>query len=39
MMSNGFSAIVEQLPEILEAHGIDPQEVASLIHGPDAGGK
>ena len=27
------------VPEILEAHGIDPQEVASLIHGPDAGGK
>ena len=27
------------VPEILESHGIDPQEVASLIHGPDAGGK
>ena len=27
------------IPEILESHGINPKEVASLIHGPDAGGK
>jgi len=27
------------IPEILESHGIDPDKVASLIHGPDAGGK
>ena len=27
------------VPEILESHEIDPHEVASLIHGPDAGGK
>ncbi|MBD18818.1 MAG: metal-dependent phosphohydrolase [Euryarchaeota archaeon] len=29
----------QTVPEILESHGIDPQEVASLIRGPDAGGK
>ena len=27
------------VPEILESYGIDPKEVSSLIHGPDAGGK
>jgi len=27
------------VPEILESYGIDPKEVASLIHGPGAGGK
>mgnify|MGYP000718513723 CR=1 FL=1 len=26
------------VPEILEKHGMDPKEVASLIRGPDAGG-
>ena len=28
----------KSIPEILEGHGIDPNEVASLIRGPDAGG-
>ena len=27
------------IPEILEKHGIDPNEIANLIRGPDAGGK
>ena len=27
------------VPEILESYGINPKEVSSLIHGPDAGGK
>ena len=26
------------VPEILEKHGIDPNEIANLIRGPDAGG-
>ena len=28
----------KSIPEILEGHGFDPNEVASLIRGPDAGG-
>ncbi|PXY70901.1 MAG: metal-dependent phosphohydrolase [Methanobacteriota archaeon] len=28
----------QRIPDILEKNGIDPQEVASLIHGADAGG-
>ncbi len=28
----------EKIPDILERNGIDPEEVASLIHGADAGG-
>ena len=28
----------QRIPDILEKHGLDPEEIAGLIHGPDASG-